>query len=202
VLWSQLPGEFDRIPSDRTPHELLASSSTGRMHGSTGVQLRICTVDPSGSRVVTRCIGVPVEHRRHNTNTQLLSSRCLARSCHTHQSPGRVSLSTSESLRWLPLRSPVSETEWLWDWVRPKTKSVTRFPLGSTEALVHNHQGGFQKLSTSKPWRTDVNKGEASSESWLLKEELEIWPNYGKRDDRMFTFKSRSRETIQFFSDR
>ena len=46
-----------------------------------------------------------------------------------------------------------------------------------------------------------MNKGEASSESWLLKEELEIWPNYGKRDDRMFTFKSPSLETIQFFSD-
>jgi len=37
------------------------------MHGSTGAQLRICTVDPSGSRVVTRCIGVPVEQRRRST---------------------------------------------------------------------------------------------------------------------------------------
>ena len=63
---------------------LTNSSGAGRMDGSTGVQLRICTVDPSRSRVITRCIGVLVEQRWHNTNTQLFSSRCLARSCHTH----------------------------------------------------------------------------------------------------------------------
>ena len=79
-------GSNHRITSDRTPHELLASSGTGRMHGSTGVQLRICAVDPSGSRDVTRvywCIGRTVS-AQHEHSTLLISSRCLARRSHTH----------------------------------------------------------------------------------------------------------------------
>jgi len=170
------------------------------MHGSTGVQLCICTVDPSGSRVVTRCIGVPVEQHRHNTNTQLLSSRGLARSCHTH-----TNLPAAYRCQRLSRYGDYHYYhQWVSDWEtecdrRRSPWQQLGFPLGSTEALFHNHQGGFQKISNSKPWRTDVNQGEASSESWLLEEELEIWPNYGKRDDRVITFRSRSQETISIF---
>ena len=151
------------------------------------------------------CTGRTSAQHKHST---LLISLLDSQLPHSHLSPGSVSLSTSESLWWLPLLlvPPVNESvsQWLSSECNRRRSpwQQLRFPLGSTEALVHNHQGGFQKISNSKPWRTDVDKGEASSESWLLKEDLEIWPNYGKRDDRMFTFKSRSRETIQFFSDR
>jgi len=166
------------------------------MHGSKGVQWPICTVDPSGSPVVTWCIGVPVDQRRHNTNTQLFSISLLgSQLSHLHQSPGRISLSPSESLRWLPLllvpRVSESVSEWLSQCDRRRSPwQRLRFTLGSTEALIHNHQGGFQKISNSNTWRTDVDEGEASGDSRPLKE-LEIWPNYGERDDRMFTFKSR-----------
>jgi len=137
--------------------------------------------------------------------TQTLNSYRLARSCHTHTN-FRAAYRCRRVSRYGDYHyyhQWVSDCECETECDRRRSPSQQlRFPLGSTEALVHDHQGGFQKISNSKPWRTDVNKGEASSESWLLKEELEIWPNYGKRDDRMFTFKSRSRETIQFFSDR
>jgi len=170
MLWSQLPGEFDWIPSDRTPHELLASSGTGRMHGSTGVQLRICTVDPSGSPVITRvywCTSrtASAQHKHSALLISLLGSQLP----HSHQSPGRVSLSTSESLQWLPLLLvPVSE------WVRPKTKSVraakisSRFNWGSVVRVVskrsrtRNH--GVLMWTKVKP----VVKADRSEKSWKL----------------------------------
>jgi len=168
------------------------------MHGSTGVQLRICTVDPCGSRV-TRCIGVLVEQGRHNTNTQLFSSHCLARSCHTHTNvPAayrcrRVSRYGDYHYYYYYCTSTTSEWVTVSPWLR--------FPLGSTEALVHKHQGGFQKISNSKPWRADVNEGEASSESWLLKE-LEIWPNYGEGTTGCLHSNLAHKRSFNFFSDR
>jgi len=162
------------------------------MHGSAGVRLHSCMADPSGSRIGTRCIGVPVEQRRHSTNTQLFSSRCLARSCHTPPI-SQPCIAVNERVATVTTTtSTASTSEWLWVWPKMKRQQL-RFPLDSTEALVHNHQGRFQ-------WCTDVDEGEVSSESRPLREELEIWPNYGERDARMFIFKFRSRDTIQFIS--